>query len=103
MCICSCLIRDVALAEANQAPAAVVLHRTFAALARRRGVPCRPAIQHKRARPRDPSGPHQDTLQQLLNTLKGSDALLDQNHGALAAALAELDPAHHSLGYLYLL
>ncbi|KIY95926.1 COP9 signalosome complex subunit 3 [Monoraphidium neglectum] len=45
----------------------------------------------------------QDTLQQLHNALKGSEALLDQNHGALTAVLVELDPVQHSLGYLYLL
>ena len=47
--------------------------------------------------------PLQDTLQQLLNALKSSDAVLNQNHGQLQAALAELDPVQHSLGYLWLL
>lgn len=47
--------------------------------------------------------PRQDSIQQLHNTLKSSDALLAQHQGALGGVLAELDPVAHSLGYLYLL
>jgi hypothetical protein len=50
-----------------------------------------------------PSPPQQDTIVQLHNQLKSSDALLNQNHGAIAAVLLELDPMQHSLGFLYLL
>lgn len=45
----------------------------------------------------------QDTLQQLLTQLRGSEGVLNQHHGEIAGALAELDPVHHSLGYLFLL
>ncbi|GBF98652.1 COP9 signalosome complex subunit 3 [Raphidocelis subcapitata] len=45
----------------------------------------------------------QDTIQQLHNTLKSSEAVLNQGHAQIAGVLADLDPVQHSLGYLYLL
>jgi glutamate-1-semialdehyde aminotransferase len=50
-----------------------------------------------------PSAPAQDTIQQLHNTLKSSEAVLSQHHAQIAGVLADLDPVQHSLGYLFLL
>ena len=78
----------------------------------RRPPPVAPLPTHTRAPPRAspcPSRgpprvhPPQDAIQQLHTALKSSDALLNQNHGQIAAVLAQLDPVQHSLGYLYLL
>jgi len=73
-------------------------HRGFVCVPQARAAPCSCC-----GGARHPPSFQQDTLQQLHTQLKNSDALLNQNHGAIAAVLAELDPVQHSLGYLYLL
>lgn len=42
-------------------------------------------------------------INQLLTTLKSSEAVFTQNYQHIAAALQTLDPVQHSLGFGYFL